>query len=111
MNSLQRSSFSFRRQGSSGKIWQDQIQFEDAKGNGNAAAGAALKNKMKNNNKEANVPQIEEAIAGRTFHENDEGDAHSNTSPSSLSKSQNKVHGSFFSSICGLCMNNPSGRD
>ncbi|WVZ13929.1 hypothetical protein V8G54_011495 [Vigna mungo] len=111
MNSLQRSSFSFRRQGSSGRIWQDQIQFEEAKANGHAGTPrfSSGKNKMKKN-KEANVPQIEETIMGRTYQENYEGDTHSNSSPS-LSKTQNKVHGSFFSSICGLCISNPSGRD
>jgi len=111
MNSLQRSSFSFRRQGSSGRIWQDQIQFEDPKGHGNvgSATFSSGKNKMKIN-KEGNVPQMEENITGRTFHESDEGDPHANSSPS-LSKTPNKVHGSFFPSICGLCVSNPSGRE
>ena len=111
MNSLQRSSFSFRRQGSSGRIWQDQMQVEDSKANGNGSSAKFSRNKINsNNNREGNVPQMEENIMGRTFHENDEGDPHSQSSPS-LSKTQNKVHGSFFSSICGLCMSNPSGRD
>ncbi|WJX70446.1 hypothetical protein P8452_54558 [Trifolium repens] len=80
MNTLQRSSCSFRRQGSSGRIWQDSI-FMEPKGNGNPSP-------MKSQLKEENVPQIESNIVvGRRMYEN-EIVPHSQPS----TKNQNKIH-------------------
>ncbi|KAK7316377.1 hypothetical protein VNO77_35379 [Canavalia gladiata] len=55
MNSLPRSSISFRRQGSSGRIWQDHMKFMEP--NVNSIAHC----------KEENVTQIE----GRRLHHNE----------------------------------------
>lgn len=94
MNTLQRSSFSFRRQGSSGRIWTDHMQFMEPKSNGSAPS-------RKNQTKEENVSQMTSNIVGRRLHENEI------TSPPS-SKNQNKVHRSFLSSIFGRCMSSPN---
>ncbi|KAK7381330.1 hypothetical protein VNO78_33951 [Psophocarpus tetragonolobus] len=104
MNTLQRSSFSFRRQGSSGRIWQDQIQFVDPKANAISASGTYSSGKIRK--KEENMSQLrEENIMGRGSY--DSIHEHATNSPSS-SKSDNKVHRGFFSSIFGRCMNSPS---
>ncbi|TKY50332.1 hypothetical protein E2542_SST27792 [Spatholobus suberectus] len=84
MHTLQRSSFSFRRQGSSGRIWQDHIQFVEPKANGTASATSSTR---KNNYKEENVSQMEGDIMGRRLHDNNEGAPQT----PSLSKTQNKV--------------------
>lgn len=97
MNTLQRSSCSFRRQGSSGRIWHDHMQFMETKGNGNSSS---RKNKI---NKEENVPQIGSNIVIRRMDENE-------IVPHS-SKTQNKVHRSFLSSIFGRCMSSPTIQD
>ncbi|KAK7271728.1 hypothetical protein RJT34_27864 [Clitoria ternatea] len=100
MNSLQRSSFSFRRQGSSGRIWQDQMQFMEPKNKTSSS--------RKNDNyiKEENVSQIEENSMGRRLHDNE-------VAPpiDSSSKTEHKVLRSFFSSIFGRCMSSPANRD
>ncbi|RDX75622.1 hypothetical protein CR513_44476, partial [Mucuna pruriens] len=85
MNSLQRSSFSFRRQGSSGRIWHDQIQIVEPKAHG--IASATLSSTWENNKKEENVSQMEENIMGRRLDDNINEDA---PNSSSLSKTQNK---------------------
>jgi len=94
MNTLQRSSCSFRRQGSSGRIWQD-VPFMEPKGNGNLSP-------RKNQIKEENVSHI-----GRKVPEN-EILPHS---PPSSTKNQNKVNRSFLSSIFGRCMSSPTIRE
>lgn len=105
MNTLPRSSFSFRRQGSSGRIWQDQIQFVEPKANGSASIATSLgKNKSI---KEENVSHLEETIMGRRLHDNSKRATRS----SSSSKIHNKVHRGFFSSIFGRCMSSPASRD
>ncbi|KAH1192568.1 hypothetical protein GmHk_19G053772 [Glycine max] len=68
MNTLPRSSFSFRRQGSSGRIWQDQIQFVEPNANASASLGTSLGNNKII--KEKNVSQIEGDIMGRRLHDN-----------------------------------------
>ncbi|CAJ2665581.1 unnamed protein product [Trifolium pratense] len=92
MNTLQRSSCSFRRQGSSGRIWQDSI-FMEPKGNVNPSP-------RKSQLKEENVSQI---VVGRRMYEN-EIVPHSQPS----TKNQNKVQRSFLSSIFGRCMSSPT---
>ncbi|AES74646.1 hypothetical protein MTR_6g009420 [Medicago truncatula] len=79
MNTLQRSSCSFRRQGSSGRIWQD-VHIMEPKGNGNPSP-------RKNQIKEENVSHI-----GRKVHEN-ETLPHS---PPSSTKNENKSYQPLF---------------
>nr|KYP46192.1 hypothetical protein KK1_032237 [Cajanus cajan] len=103
MNTLQRSSFSFRRQGSSGRIWQDHMQFVDSKGNATTSASG----KNKKYKEENNVSQMEENIMERRLH----GSQGSKRSHSSSKSRQNKVHRGFFFSIFGRCMSSPTSRD
>lgn len=113
MNSLQRSSFSFRRQGSSGRIWHDQIQFMEPKANGNHSSTTSPLGK--NKHKEENVSHMEgNNIMRRRLHgNNDQGATHSNSplSPSPSSRTQNKINRGFCSSIFGRCMSSPPNRD
>ncbi|CAL5185821.1 unnamed protein product [Lathyrus oleraceus] len=100
MNTLQRSSCSFRRQGSSGRIWQDMPFMEPKSG--------SLSPK-KNQVKEESVSQGGSNIVVGT--RTNENKIAANSPPSSRNN-QNKVHNrSFLSSICGMCMNSPTNRD
>lgn len=100
MYTLQRSSCSFRRQGSSGRIWQD-MPFMEPKGSGNPSS-------KKNQTKEENVSQSgSNIVVGRKTNENK---IVANSQPSSRNN-QNKVQRSFLPSICGICMTSPTIRD
>lgn len=105
MNTLQRSSSSFRRQGSSGRIWTDHIQFMEPKANGNGTSSI-----RRNINNEENVSQMERNKPGRLHDDEVSPHSHPLSSPPS-SKTQNKVHRSFFSSIFGRCMSSPTIHD
>ena len=103
MNTLQRSSCSFRRQGSSGRIWTDHM-FIDPKANGTATSSNGV-NKYKEEN------NVSQNIEVRGLHD-DEVAPHSRplSSPSST-KTENKVHRGFFSLIFGRCMSSPPIHD
>ncbi|KAL2335575.1 hypothetical protein Fmac_016788 [Flemingia macrophylla] len=105
MNTLQRSSFSFRRQGSSGRIWQDEMQFGDPKAHATATSASGKNKKYKEEN---NVSQMEENIMGRRL-QGSEGAMRSHSSRKT--RHENKVHRGFFTSIFGRCMSSPSSRD
>ncbi|KAK7266259.1 hypothetical protein RIF29_18901 [Crotalaria pallida] len=99
MYTLQRSSSSFRRQGSSGRIWNDRILQEPKANNGNSSS-SMRKNIMINNGE--NVSQMERNNRGR-LHDNEvDPSSHSLNSP------PHKVHRGFFSSMFGRCVSSPT---
>ncbi|CAK8533585.1 unnamed protein product [Lathyrus sativus] len=98
MITLQRSSCSFRRQGSSGRIWQD-MQFMEPK-----SGSLSTKNQVNEENVSQNGTNI---VVGRR---NNENTTVANSAPSPRNN-QNKVHRGLLSSFCGICMHSPPIRD
>lgn len=89
---LQRSSYSFRRQGSSGRIWT--CQAVESKTRNNVLATSemnAFNGETETQRKELRNDRVSDSI--RDLRE-----------PSSSSKSENKVHRNILSSIFGRCM-------
>ncbi|KAE9590393.1 hypothetical protein Lal_00028095 [Lupinus albus] len=107
MYTLQRSSSTFRRQGSSGRIWSDHILM-DQKNNGNASlpSSSSIRKNMIINNEE-NLSQTERNNVGR-LHGNEVASTSRSLSSPPLSRTKNKVHRSFLSSIFGRCMSSPT---
>ncbi|XLS75867.1 hypothetical protein HN51_032732 [Arachis hypogaea] len=95
MNNLTRSSCSFRRQGSSGRIWTDQV-FVDPKVNGVAAS--------------SNVGESRYEVAPHSHPLNSNSLSSTSTS-SAKSGAGGKGHRSFFSIIFGRCMSAPPIRE
>lgn len=97
MATLQRSSFSFRRQGSSGRIWQSQNSFAESNARNSVSTEIS---KMETFWKEEN-----EAPSQRKTLKNDQiSDSSPQRKMSSSSKSENKAQRNVLSSIFGPCM-------
>ncbi|OIW12428.1 hypothetical protein TanjilG_04177 [Lupinus angustifolius] len=115
MHTLQRSSSTFRRQGSSGRIWNDRV-FVEQKANGNVSPSPSLspsssfiRKNIIENDKE-NVSQIERNNRVR-LHDEEVASSSRSLSTQPSSRTQNKVHRSFLSSIFGRCLSSPTIHD
>ncbi|KAI4347639.1 hypothetical protein L6164_008433 [Bauhinia variegata] len=96
---LQRSSYSFRRQGSSGRTWTNHISSVEYKGNVMPVTAASAGKDVR---REENVSKI--TRNKQEMVQNDQVSHSQSLIRSSTSKSENKVQRGFLSSIFGPCM-------
>ncbi|CAL5370599.1 unnamed protein product [Camellia sinensis] len=96
MNTLQRSSVSFRRQGSSGRIWHDPLQPHEASKSGGLKAAIASEKSHQDNFKHERIanPQLPISVH------------HLDPAPSP--KSESKVQKCSLSSIFRRCLGFPA---
>ncbi|KAM1712781.1 hypothetical protein ACFX12_023615 [Malus domestica] len=96
MTALQRSATSFRRQGSSGLIWEDKIQVLDKK--------PTLKVTISMNKTDGE----EHPNPNEGFRERKDADSHSSPDSSLRSKPEENVHKCSLCTVFGRCMRPPA---